>query len=82
MQKINIAILLLNIMITAFLTYRTVEQTQSHTHTLHQYDYVLEVDATDSVEIFHIFDNRHYSVGSFMSTHSDSLQIIIDQDNL
>lgn len=72
----------LNLILGMYMFYRLVEQNKNHFHTLHEYDYVLEVDGTDSIEVFHIFDNRHYSVGSFTSAHNDSLQIIIDQDNL
>lgn len=72
----------LNLVLSVYMFYRIVEQNKNHFHTLHQYDYVLEVDGTDSTEIYHLFDNRHYSVGSFTSAHPDSLTTIIYQDNL
>ena len=49
---------------------------------VHQYDYILEVDGTDSIEHMYIFDNKHNPVGDFYTSSPDSLQIIIDQDNL
>lgn len=82
MKKINIGLVLFNVVIAFYLLHMLVEQNKDHKHTVHPYDYVIEIDATDSIETVHIFDNRHYSVGSFTTAHPDSLQIIIDQDNL
>ncbi len=45
---------------------------------VHQYDYILEVDGTDSVEHIFLYDNKHNPVGDFYTNNPDSLQIIID----
>lgn len=72
----------LNLVLAVYMFYRVVEQDKNHFHTLHQYDYIIEVDGTDSTEIYHLFDNRHYSMGSFSSAHTDSLTTLIYLDNL
>jgi hypothetical protein len=61
-----------------------VRGTDDHTEvglsTVHQYDYIIEVDGTDSVEIFHLYDNYHNEIGAFSNT--DSLKTLINEDNL
>ena len=47
---------------------------------VHQYDYIIEVDGTDSVEIYHLYDNRHREIGEFRNT--DSLKTLIYEDNM
>jgi hypothetical protein len=49
---------------------------------IHNYDYILEVKATDSIEHIFIYDINHAPVGDFYTSNPDSLQIIIDDDNL
>lgn len=82
MKLLHLLMFAANIGLAIFLSHTITEQNETHMHTVHPYDYVLEVDGTDSIEVFHIFDNRHYKVGSFTSTHPDSLVTIIDNDNL
>jgi hypothetical protein len=48
---------------------------------VHQYDYILEVEAGDSIEHMFIYDNNHQPVGDYYTSSPDSLQIIIDDDN-
>ena len=49
---------------------------------LHPYDYILEVDGTDSISVYTIYNQDHSVVGSFTSSHCDSLDVIIMEDNL
>jgi hypothetical protein len=58
----------------------TYDYTRSKLPTVHQYDYIIEVDATDSVEIFHLYDNYHNEIGAFSNT--DSLKTLINEDNM
>jgi hypothetical protein len=49
---------------------------------LHPYDYIMEVDGTDSVSIYTIYNQDHSVVGSFSASNCDSLDVIITEDNL
>lgn len=47
-------------------------------YSLHEYDYVLEVDGTDSPSVYYVYDNRHQLLGVVESCGIDS---IINLDN-
>jgi hypothetical protein len=49
---------------------------------VHQYDYIIEVDGTDSISVYHLFDNNHNEIGSFTGSNCDSLDLLVIEDNL
>lgn len=49
---------------------------------IHYYDYIIEVDGTDSTEVYTLYNCEHVPVGSFTSNNTDSLKLLIMEDNL
>jgi hypothetical protein len=48
---------------------------------VHNYDYILELKAIDSVEQVFIYDNNHKPLGNFNVNNPDSLKIILNTVN-
>ena len=45
---------------------------------IHDYEYIMLVDGTDSINVYTIYDNEHKIIGTVKSNKLDSL---IDNDN-
>jgi len=60
----------------------THDYTKSRVPKVHQYDYIIEVDGTDSISIYTLYDYQHNEIGKFSSENTKMLDEYIIEDNL
>ena len=84
MKKIDfiLPLVLITICIAGIIVCYNVYKQPSVFSKVHEYDYIIEVDGTDSVSVYHLLDNHHQEIGSFTSNNCDSLDQLIMEDNL